>query len=63
MCVFSHSLYKWLRAIKPDNSERHARDLLEVKSEILKLRAQLKCTEEERDTLKKVARYFAGESD
>ncbi|MDE8475029.1 IS3 family transposase [Klebsiella pneumoniae] len=51
--VSSHSLYKWLRAIKPDNSEQHARDLLEAKSEILKLRAQLKRTEEERDILKK----------
>ena len=47
--VSAHSLYKWLRAIKPDNSEQHARDLLEAKSEILKLRAQLKRTEEERD--------------
>jgi transposase len=52
-----------LRANKPDNSEQHARDLLEAKSEILKLRAQLKRTEEERDILKKAARYFARESD
>ncbi|WP_219847037.1 IS3 family transposase [Raoultella ornithinolytica] len=51
--VSAHSLYKWLRAIKPDNSEQHARDLLEAKSEILKLRVQLKRTEEERDILKK----------
>ncbi|WP_266278809.1 IS3 family transposase [Raoultella sp. DY2415] len=51
--ISAHSLYKWLRAIKPDNSEQHARDLLEAKSEILKLRAQLKRTEEERDILKK----------
>ncbi|EOZ4938411.1 MULTISPECIES: IS3 family transposase [Enterobacter cloacae complex] len=51
--VSAHSLYKWLRAIKPDNSEQHARDLLEAKSEILKLWAQLKRTEEERDILKK----------
>ncbi|HAT2711796.1 TPA: transposase [Aeromonas hydrophila] len=29
--VSAHSLYKWLRAIKPDNSEQHARDLLEAK--------------------------------
>lgn len=61
--VSAHSLYKWLRAIKPDNSEQHARDLLEAKSEILKLRAQLKRTEEERDILKKAARYFAREPD
>lgn len=49
----AHSLYKCLRAIKPDNSEQHDRDLLEAKSELLKLRAQLKRTEEERDILKK----------
>ena len=60
--VSAHSLYKWLRAIKPDNNEQHARDLLEAKSEILKLRAQLKRTEEERDVLKKAARYFARKS-
>ncbi len=61
--AYSHLPYKWLRAIKPDNSEQHARDLLEAKSEILKLRAQLKRTEEERDILKKAARYFAREPD
>ena len=61
--VPAHSLYKWLRAIKPNNNEQHARDLLEAKSEILKLRAQLKRTEEERDILKKAARYFAREPD
>lgn len=59
----AHSLYKWLRAIKPDNNEQHARDILEAKSEILKLRAQLKRTEEELDILKTAARYFARESD
>ncbi|KFF65785.1 transposase [Pectobacterium brasiliense] len=51
--VSSHNLYKWLWAIKPDNSEPHAWDLLEAKSESLKLRAQLKRTEEERDILKR----------
>lgn len=35
--VSAYSLYKWLRAIKPDNSEQHVRDLLEAKTEILKL--------------------------
>nr|QBQ66569.1 Mobile element protein [Leclercia adecarboxylata] len=36
---------------------------MEAKSEILKLRAQLKRTEEERDIMKKAARYFAREPD
>ncbi|HBT4805292.1 TPA: hypothetical protein MB363_004928 [Klebsiella quasipneumoniae subsp. similipneumoniae] len=58
--VSAHSLYRGLRVIKPDNSEQHARELLQAKSEILKLRAQLKRTEEERDMLKKAARYFTG---
>lgn len=61
--VSAHGLYMWLQAIKPDNSKQHVRDLLEAKSEILKLRTQLKRTEEERDILKKAARYFAREPD
>jgi len=55
--VSAHRLCKWLRAIKPDNSVQHARDLLKAKSELLKR------TEEERDILKKAARYFAWEPD
>ncbi len=39
--VSAHSLYKWLRAIRPDNTEQHARDLLETKSDILTLRVRL----------------------
>ena len=51
--VSAHSLYKWVRAVKPDKSEQHANELIEAKSEILKLRAQLRRTEEERDILKR----------
>ena len=59
--VSSHSLYKWVKAVKPDNTEKQAAELIEAKSEVLKLRAQLRRTEEERDILKKAARYFAKE--
>ena len=59
--VSSHSLYKWVKAITPDKSEKQASELLDAKSEILRLRAQLHRTEEERDILKKAARYFAKE--
>ena len=59
--VSAHSLYKWVKAIKPDKSEEHAAALFEAKSEVLKLRGQLRRTEEERDILKKAARYFARE--
>ncbi len=57
--VSSHSLYKWVKAVTPDKTEQRAAELLEAKSEILKLRAQARRTEEERDILKKAARYFA----
>ena len=59
--VSQHSLYKWVNAAKPGQSEQHANELLEAKSEILKLRSQLRRTEEERDILKKAARYFASQ--
>lgn len=38
--------------MKPDRTEKQAAELVEAKSEILKLRAQLRCTEEECDILK-----------
>lgn len=57
--VSAHSLYKWVKAVKPDKTDEQASALVEARSEVLKLRAQLKRTEEERDILKKAARYFA----
>lgn len=59
--VSAHSLYKWVNAVKPDKTEEQAAALIEARSEVLKLRAQLRRTEEERDILKKAARYFAKE--
>ena len=52
---------KWAKAVKPDKNEEQAAELIEAKSEILKLRAQLRHVEEERDIQKKAARYFAKE--
>lgn len=59
--VSAHSLYKWVKAVSPDKSEQQSKELLEAKSEILRLRAQMRRLEEERDLLKKAARYFAKE--
>ena len=59
--VSAHSLYKWVKAASPDKSEQQSKELLEAKSEILRLRAQMRRVEEERDLLKKAARYFARE--
>ncbi|WP_354016138.1 IS3 family transposase [Dyella japonica] len=51
--VSTHSLYQWVKAVKPDKSEQQATELTEAKSEILRLRAQLRRVEEERDIFKK----------
>ena len=57
--VSAHSLYKWIKAVQPSESEQTEKELVEAKKEILKLRAELRRSEEERDILKKAARYFA----
>lgn len=59
--VSQHSLYKWFNAVKPGKSELQEQELLGAKREILQLRSELKRTEEERDILKKAARYFASQ--
>ena len=59
--VSAHSLYKWVKAVKPDKSDQQAADLVAAKSEIPALKAQFRRAEEERDILKKAARYFAKE--
>ena len=56
--VSAHSLYKWVKAVRPDKSQEQAAELIAAKSEILKLRSQLRRVEEERDILKKSARYL-----
>jgi transposase len=55
--VSSKSLYDWVAAAKK-SAPRRAEDN-EMKSEIARLRAELKRTTEERDILKKAAAYFA----
>jgi transposase len=58
--IAARSLYKWVKAVRPDPSEQRDQELVEAKSEILKLRAELRRTQEQRDILKKEATaYFA----
>ena len=57
--VSSNSLYKWVKAIRPDTGSLKDEELIEAKRENLKLRAALRRAEEERDILKKAAAYFA----
>lgn len=59
--VSAHSLYKWVKAVKLDKTEEPAVALIESRSEVLMLRSQLRRTGEERDILKKAARYFDAE--
>ena len=59
--VSTHSLYKWVKAASPSQSVQHSQELLEAKSEILRLRSQMRRIEEERDILKKAVRYLARE--
>ena len=37
--VSAHSLYKWVKAVRPDKSQEQAAELIAAKSEILKLRS------------------------
>lgn len=50
--VSAHSLYKWLKAASPDRSEQQSKKLLEARSKILRLRAEMRRVEEECDLLK-----------
>jgi transposase len=56
--VSAHSIYKWVNAVKLNNSDKHDEELLAAACEILKLKSELRRTEE-RDILKKAARYLA----
>ena len=51
--VSSHSLYKWVKAVRPEKNEQRGDELLDAKKEILKLRAELRRVQEERDIVKK----------
>ncbi len=59
--VSSHSLSKWVKGVRPSKDEQRSDELLDAKKEILKLRAELRRVQEERDILKKAAAYFARE--
>jgi len=59
--VSAHSLYKWVKSVTPTKDEKQNAELIEAKSEILRLCSQMRRLEEERDLLKRAARYFAKE--
>lgn len=61
LSVSTHSLYIWSKAVTPDKTENQVSEPLEAKSEVLRLRAQMRRLEEERDILNNAARYFVRE--
>ena len=61
--VSAQSLYKWVRASNPSDDQKDKAELLEVRRENLRLRADLARAQEERDILKKAAAYFARQSE
>jgi transposase len=58
--VSAQSLYKWVKASSLSDDQQE-KELLEVRRENLRLKAELRRMEEERDILKKAAAYFARE--
>ena len=57
----TNSLHKWVKSVKPGKADEQAAELNDAKKEILKLRAELRRVQEERDILKKAANYFASQ--
>lgn len=57
--VSVQSLYKWVKEYAPNEKDRYEVEIKEVRRENLKLKSELRRTEEERDILKKAAAYFA----
>ena len=50
--VSVQSLYKWVKAYSPNATDRYEAEIKEVRRENLKLKAELRRAQEERDILK-----------
>lgn len=57
--ISDKSLYVWLKQSQPRSQSPVKDDVLALKNEISRMKAELKRTTEERDILKKAAAYFA----
>jgi transposase len=60
--VSDKSLYLWLKQSR-DQASPKSQDIVSLKQELVRMKAELKRTTEERDILKKAAAYFAKQSD
>jgi len=52
-------LYKWVKEYSPNATDQYEAELKDVRRENLKLKAELRRAQEDRDILKKAAAYFA----
>lgn len=57
--ISDKSLYVWLKQSHRHSNSHAKDDVLALKSELSRMKAELKRTTEERDILKKAAAYFA----
>ena len=57
------SLHTWLKKVREKEKPKEALDLEKVHLENIRLKAELKRVQEERDILKKAAAYFAKASE
>lgn len=60
--VSDKSLYLWFKQRREQASPK-SQDIVSLKQELIRMKAELKRTTEERDILKKAAAYFAKQSD
>lgn len=60
--VSDKSLYVWLKQSREQVSP-NSQDMIGLKQELMRMKAELKRTTEERDILKKATAYFAKQSD
>jgi transposase len=61
--ISDKSLYVWLKQSQQHSSAHAKDDVLALKNELSRMKAELKRTTEERDILKKAAAYFARASE
>ena len=60
--VSDKSLYLWLKQSREQVSPK-SQDIVSLKQELIRMKAELKRTTEERDILKNAAAYFTKQSD
>jgi transposase len=57
--VSTPSLYKWVNEARPDPEAQDKIELVQLRREVLRLRGELASVQEDREILKKAAKFFA----